>query len=81
MLVAAKEHGNRRFCRTCAARPLAGPDLNEWFQSSSRPRYLRRLAGRFFTAYLAAHQRLEAESAEMDEAAHENAQRHRQLSR
>ena len=68
MLAAAKAHGNCRFwLLDLRRRPLAGPDLNEWFGNQFSPRLAATLGGPLFTAYLAGpHQRVAAESAEME---------------
>ncbi|OGX82959.1 hypothetical protein [Hymenobacter glacialis] len=68
MLEAAKEYGNCRFwLLDLRRRPLAGPDLNEWFREQFSPQIASALGGPLFTAYLAGpHQRLAAESTEME---------------
>ncbi|WP_310392712.1 hypothetical protein [Hymenobacter sp.] len=68
MLAAAKAHGNCRFwLLDLRRRPLAGPDLNDWFRTQFSPQVAATLDGPLFTAYLAGpHQRLAAESAEME---------------
>ncbi|OGX86291.1 hypothetical protein BEN47_01700 [Hymenobacter lapidarius] len=68
MLDAAKAHGSCRFwLLDLRRRPLAGPDLNEWFREQFSPQIASALGGPLFTAYLAGpHQRLAAESAEME---------------
>ena len=68
MLAAAKSHENCRFwLLDLRRRPLAGPDLNEWFRDQFSPQIASALGGPLFTAYLAApHQRAAAESAEME---------------
>ena len=68
MLVAAREHDNCRFwLLDLRRRPLAGPDLNEWFGEQFSPQLAATLDGPLFTAYLAGpHQRRAAESAEME---------------
>lgn len=68
MLAAAQAHGNCRFwLLDLRRRPLAGPDLNEWFRDQFSPQLVATLNGPLFTAYLAGpHQRLAAESAEME---------------
>ena len=48
-------------------RPVAGPDLNEWFRDQFSPRIAAALDGPLFTAYLAGpHQRPAAESDAME---------------
>ena len=68
MLAAARETGNCRFwLLDLRRRPLAGPDLNEWFREQFSPQVTAALGGPLFTAYLAGpHQRIAAESAEME---------------
>ena len=68
MLAAARVHGNCRFwLLDLRRRPLAGPDLNEWFRQQFTPQLAAALGGPLFTAYLAGpHQRAAAESAEME---------------
>ncbi len=68
MLAEATAHGNCRFwLLDLRRRPLAGSDLNEWFRDQFSPQIASALGGPLFTAYLAGpHQRLAAESAEME---------------
>jgi hypothetical protein len=68
MLAAAKEHGNYRFwLLDLRRRPLAGPDLNQWFRDQYSPQLAAALDGPLLTAYLAGpHQRAAAESDEME---------------
>ena len=68
MLAAAREHDNCRFwLLDLRRRPLAGSDLNEWFREQFSPLLAATLGGPLVTAYLAGpHQRLAAESAEME---------------
>jgi hypothetical protein len=68
MLAAAKAHGNCRFwLLDLRRRPLAGPNLNEWFRDQYSPQLAASLNGPLLTAYLAGpHQRQAAESAEME---------------
>lgn len=68
MLTAAKAHNNCCFwLLDLRRRPLAGPDLNEWFREQCSPQIASALGGPLFAAYLAGpHQRLAAESAEME---------------
>ncbi|SFQ66277.1 hypothetical protein [Hymenobacter arizonensis] len=68
MLSAARKNDNCRFwLLDLRRRPLAGPDLNEWFRDQFSPQVAAALEGPLFTAYLAGpHQRLAAESAEME---------------
>lgn len=68
MLAAARAHGGCRFwLLDLRRRPLAGPDLNEWFRDQFSPQLAAALGGPLFTAYLAGpHQRLAAESEEME---------------
>ena len=68
MLACAREYDNCRFwLLDLRRRPLAGPDLNEWFREQFSPRLAASLGGPLFTAYLAGpHQRVAAESAEME---------------
>jgi hypothetical protein len=68
MLAAARAHDNCRFwLLDLRRRPLAGPDLNEWFRDQFSPQVAAALDGPLFTAYLAGpHQRAAAESAEME---------------
>jgi len=69
VLAAAKTHGNCRFwLLDLRRRPLDGPDLNEWFRDQFSPQVTAALGGPLLTAYLAGpHQRLAAESAEMEQ--------------
>lgn len=64
MLAAAQAHGNCRFwLLDLRRRPVAGPDLNEWFRDQFSPRLAAALDGLLVTAYLAGpHQRPAAES-------------------
>ena len=68
MLAAAKAYNNCRFwLLDLRRRLLADPDLNEWFREQCSPQIASALGGPLFTAYLAGpHQRLAAESAEME---------------
>jgi hypothetical protein len=68
MLAEAKASGNSRFwLLDLRRRPLAGPHLNDWFREQFTPQLAAALGGPLFTAYLAGpHQRLAAESAEME---------------
>lgn len=68
MLAAAKTHDNCRFwLLDLRRRPLAGPDLVEWFRDQYSPLLAAALDGPLFTAYLAGpHQREAAESPEME---------------
>jgi hypothetical protein len=68
MLAAARAHGNCRFwLLDLRRRPPAGPNLTEWFRDQFSPQVAAALDGPLFTAYLAGpHQRLAAESAEME---------------
>ena len=68
MLMAAKTHDNCRFwLLDLRRRPIAGPDLNEWFRDQYSPRLAAALGGPLLTAYLAGpHQRVAAESTEME---------------
>lgn len=68
MLAAAQTHGNCRFwLLDLRRRPVAGPDLNEWFRDQFSPRIAAALNGPLFTAYLAGpHQRPAAESNAME---------------
>ena len=68
MLAAAKTYGNCRFwLLDLRRRPLAGPNLNEWFRDQFSPLVAAALGGPLFTTYLAGpHQRRAAESAEME---------------
>jgi hypothetical protein len=64
MLAVARAHGNCRFwLLDLRRRPVAGPDLNEWFRDQFSPRTAAALGGPLVTAYLAGpHQRPTAES-------------------
>lgn len=68
MLAAAQAHGNCRFwLLDLRRRPVAGPDLNEWFRDQFSPRLPAALNGPLLTAYLAGpHQRPAAESHELE---------------
>ncbi|RZK62079.1 MAG: hypothetical protein EOO59_03485 [Hymenobacter sp.] len=53
MLAAAQAHNNCRFwLLDLRRRPVAGPDLNEWFRDQFSPRLAAVLGGPLFTAYL-----------------------------
>ena len=68
ILATAKAYNNCRFwLLDLRRRPLTGSDLNEWFREQFSPQIASALGSRLFTAYLAGpHQRLAAESAEME---------------
>ncbi|TDN35747.1 hypothetical protein E4631_24465 [Hymenobacter sp. UV11] len=68
MLTAAQAHDNCRFwLLDLRRRPVAGPDLNEWFRDQFSPRIAAALDGPLFTTYLAGpHQRPPAESPAME---------------
>ena len=68
MLAAAQAYGNCWFwLLDLRRRPVAGPDLNEWFREQFSPRIAAALNGPLFTAYLAGpHQRPATESDEME---------------
>jgi hypothetical protein len=68
MLAAAQAHANCRFwLLDLRRRPVAGPDLNEWFRDQFSPQIAGALNGPLFTAYLTGpHQRPAAESNEME---------------
>jgi hypothetical protein len=68
MLATARANHNCRYwLLDLRRRPLAGPDLNEWFRDQFSPQIAASLGGPLFTAYLAGpHQLLAAESAEME---------------
>lgn len=68
MLATAQAHGNCRFwLLDLRRRPVAGPDLNQWFRDQFSPRIAAALNGPLFTAYLAGpHQRPAAENPEVE---------------
>jgi hypothetical protein len=68
MLDAAHAHGNCRFwLLDLRRRPVAGPDLNDWFRDQFSPTLAAALNGPLFTAYLAGpHQRPAAQSHAME---------------